>query len=108
MDLETLDACVKIAACICGKDGILAEAELDEMFTIIKSNNNEYERKAFEESIDAFFDSNKQIEDYLALVRDPADKKFILHVAEASASIDGLDPLENIALQKAMAFWGEH
>jgi hypothetical protein len=100
------DACVKIAACICGKDGILSEEEVREIFNLIRKQQPDYDEATFEHSLDDFFDSTMQIEDYLALVTDSAVQKFILDLAKESASVDGLDPFENIALQKAQVIWG--
>ena len=98
---------VKIAACICGRDGLISQAEEQKMFQLISNKFPEFSLDYFDTAINEFFDSDDQIEDYLSKVNDQEMRQFILGLAEASASVDGLDIRENIALQKAYQIWGE-
>ena len=102
-DIET---CLKIAACICGKDGFISEAEEKMMFQIVSNKCPEFLIEYFEQVLNEYFDSEEQIEDYLNQVDSLELRKFALELSEKSASADGLDIRENIALIKAYTFWG--
>ena len=106
MKKNNISSCVKIAACICGKDGLLSELEVNKILELVSIEFPSFARDDFESYIDEFFESDLQIEDYLKEVDDPEFMKFVLEVSKVSASSDGLDLAENIALQKAYAFWG--
>ena len=106
MTSENLKACIKVAACVCGKDGIISAAEEREMFRLLVESFPECDQNMFESALTEFFDSNDQIEDYLALVVSEALRRFTLKLAEVSASADGLETRENIALAKAYLVWG--
>lgn len=106
MEINEISAGIKIAACICAKDGLISQAEEEMMFHLISEKLPEYKIAKFNVVIDEFFDSTDQIEDYLKAISGPETRKFILHLAEVSASVDGLDIRENIALQKAYLIWG--
>ena len=106
MHTKKLDACIKIAACICGKDGIISQLEEQAIFKIVIEQFPDFGKDNIELALSEFFDSNQQIEDYLALIDDEVLQKFTLGLAEASASADGMALVENIALQKAYLIWG--
>lgn len=99
-------ACVKIAACICGKDGVISQAELTKMFELTARQFPKFNHDLFENAIDEFFDSEDDIEDLLLLVDDENLREFTLHLSAQSAAADGLNPKENIALEKACEVWG--
>jgi hypothetical protein len=106
MTLNTVGACIKIAACICGKDGVISEAEELKMLQILEVSFPEFDSDSFETTLTEFFSSDSQIEEYLSQVDDEDLRQFTLKLAEESASADGLDTRENIALQKAYLIWG--
>ena len=99
-------SCVKVAACICGEDGVISEAELQKMFEILTEKFPEFGAEVFEEALDEFFNSDDQIEDFLSLIDDENLRLFTLQLSELSAAADGLDARENIALEKAYVIWG--
>jgi len=103
---ESINACIKIAACVCGKDGIISAAEEREMFRLLVEMFPECDQNMFESALTEFFDSNDHIEDYLELINDVALRQFTLELAENSASADGLETRENIALEKVYLIWG--
>jgi len=103
---ESIKTCIKVAACVCGKDGIISAAEEREMFRLLVKRFPECDQDMFENALTEFFDSNDQIEDYLALIDSEVLRQFTLELAEISASADGLDLRENIALEKAYVVWG--
>jgi hypothetical protein len=61
----------------------------------------------FNQAIDDFFDETLQLEEYLDKITDIDIKKFTIHLCEVSASSDGLDIKENIALHKVKLILGE-
>lgn len=97
---------IKIAACVCGKDGIISRAEEDMMFKLVSDKYPEFSLDEFNTIIDDFFDSKMQIEDYLLEIMDHETRNFIFKLATKSASADGLDIRENIALSKVAILWG--
>lgn len=99
-------ACIKVAACVCGKDGIISSEEEAEMLSILTESIPSFQEDDLSRSLDEFFDSSNQMEDYLNEIIDPELIKFAIYLSRKSASSDGLDPMENIALQKAITFWG--
>ena len=101
-----IEKCLKIAACICGRDGVISEAEECIMFQLASNKCPSLKSEDFEKVLDEYFDSDNQIEDYLEQVVDVELRKFALMLSEKSASADGLDIRENIALSKAYALWG--
>jgi len=103
---ENIKLCIKVAACVCGKDGIISAAEEGEMFRLLMERFPDCDQNMFETALAEFFDSNDQIEDYLALIDDVALRQFTLELAEISASADGLEIRENIALKKLYVVWG--
>lgn len=105
-NLNEVVYCIKVAACICGKDGIISEAEEEKIFDIVNESFPTFIISDFDVALDEFFDSDDQIEDYLEKITDPLKRKFTLKLSELSASVDGLDIRENIALQKVYTIWG--
>jgi hypothetical protein len=101
-----LSACVKIAACVCAKDGVISEIEEKTIFRVLAERYPAYGSEDFELAMNEFFSSDEQIEDYLALINDFELRQFALELSETSAGADGLDPRENIALEKAYIIWG--
>lgn len=99
-------ACLKIAACICGKDGVISALEESTLHQCLLQRFPHFSTEQFDQALTEFFESSEQIEDYLALIEDPHLRQFTLKLAEVSASADGLNIKENIALEKAYLIWG--
>jgi hypothetical protein len=106
MELLLLDLAVKVAACVCGKDGIISEAEEQEIYKTISLENSAYTLKRFNQIIDDFFDESLQLEDYLEDITELEHKVLTINLSKTSASADGLDINENIALQKVAMILG--
>jgi hypothetical protein len=104
--ITEIKACIKVAAAACGEDGIISSEEEAEMFRLLKERFHEMTEELFEESLAEYFDAELQIEEYLELIVDVQLRPFVLRLAELSASADGLDPRENVALVRAFDFWG--
>lgn len=103
---DILDLVIKIVACVCGKDGLISQAEEDAIFNGIKQTTSDYSFERFNKVLDIFFDENYQIEDYLIKITDSELSTFIINLCESSASADGLDIKENIALDKVKIILG--
>lgn len=101
-----ISLCVKIAACVCGKDGLISQAEENEMFKLVSGKYPNFSFNSFNSALESFFESEDQVEDYISQITDANLRKFTLHVCKLSASADGLDVHENIALNKVELIWG--
>ena len=111
MELEVQDkisTCIKVAACICGKDGLISEVEEATIFKIVNETFPDFGDSRIEEALVEFFNSKMQIEDYLVHINDEIFREFTIFLSKRSASADGLNIDENIALQKAMIFYTEN
>ena len=106
MEFHEISASVKVAACVCARDGLISQAEETTMFKIVGEKFSGYSIDLFNAIINEFFDSNDQIETYLQAITDIEIRKFTLYLAKNSACADGLDFRENIAIQKAYLTWG--
>jgi hypothetical protein len=106
MSNEVYNDCVKVAACICAKDGIISGAEEQAMLSLLLQRFPDVNEAVFDNALNEFFDSEDQIEDYLGRIKDGELRRFTLSLAEVSAGADGLDIKENIALEKAFLIWG--
>jgi hypothetical protein len=102
-----LDVVIKIVACVCGKDGLISKVEEDAIYYGIKQRMPDYPFERFNEVLDTFFDENYQIEDYLEKIIGSELKHFTINLCDVSASADGLDIKENIALHKVKLILGE-
>jgi len=99
-------AIVNVAASICAKDGVLSESEERMIYKMVCEEYKNYSFEYFDDVLNDFFSSDKQIEEYLAEIKDEKVRRFSLKVARTSASEDGLDIRENIALMRASEIWG--
>ena len=101
--------CFFLILCICAKDGIISQAELDVAFTefneLASKEDNHFEcldEITYENIIDEFFESNLQLEDYLQILHKSIFLEEILKISKEAASADGFDIKENIAYSKAI------
>lgn len=106
MRTDELSDCVKIAACVCGKDGVISETEIEKMFEFLVEHFPEVDTVFFDRAVDSFFDDDPQLEVLLNLIHDDHLRRFTLQLSEISAAADGLDVRENIALSKVCEIWG--
>lgn len=107
MEKEYIEIVIKVAACVCGKDGVISEAEENKIYELIQIKDSSVSKEKFNKVLDDFFESTEQIEDYLLDVNTDDDRKFIIELCELSASADGLDIKENIALHKVKLILGD-
>ena len=105
MTSPDLKICINIAAIVCSQDGLISMSEEDHMHEILCTRFNNLARQDFDKLIEEFFDSAPMLEECCALVEDPELKTFIVGLCEKSASSDGLDIRENIALQRLLSIW---
>ena len=78
MELEILDVVIKVAACVCGKDGVISEAEEQKMFEVMSEEFPNYTLQRFNQAIDDFFDECLQLEDYLKSISKEELKDFTI------------------------------
>lgn len=100
-------ACLMIAAGVCAQDGLISQAEEEVLFKEFKKRYPILQLEEFDSYLDSFFESNRMIEDYLIKVKDKKLRTFVIKASKKSASADGLDIRENIALQKVIKYWGD-
>ena len=98
---------IKLSACISAQDGVISNRELDTCFELISEKYTEIDKDLFDATIDAFFDENLSLDDYLQnmLAQDHNDNKNILKICYESAISDGFDIKENLAFTKACSFF---
>jgi hypothetical protein len=84
MNSEDPIACVRLAACICGKDGVISETELNEMVKVLSMRFPEFSFDLFEKAIDDFFMSDAQIEEFLDVIENEELRIFTLKLSELS------------------------
>ena len=103
---ETINS-IKLSACISAQDGVISNRELDTCYEIASNLFSDLTKEIFDEAIDAFFDENLELEDYLGLLEDSKiEKKALLHLCYESAVADGFEIRENFAFTKACNFFG--
>jgi hypothetical protein len=103
---EQEEACLMLVACTCAQDGLISETEEKAFFNELKNNYPNLDEIIFAFYMDKFFSKNQTIEDYVSRVSDYKLRLLTIKLAEKSATADGLDPKENIALEKIKRFWG--
>ena len=102
MDINKI---VKLVACVCAQDGIISKTELETAFKLINKQIGNLNQKLFDSLIVEFFEEDSTLEDYLLSISDEINQEVILEICSQSAKSDGLDIKENIAFNKACAFW---
>ncbi|WP_297824106.1 hypothetical protein [uncultured Paraglaciecola sp.] len=107
MEDKIIDFAIKVAACVCGKDGVISQSEEQAILTTITLGYPNYSLKRFNQVLDDFFDETLELEDYLEQLSGTNLKQFTINLCEFSASADGLDIKENIALHKVKLILGE-
>lgn len=99
---------IKLAACICSKDGIISGEEIECMKKEIKGFDPDFNTDNFEDIIVEFFSENKSVSEYCKNIQTGSNTNKILEFCHKSASIDGLDPRENDAYMKAKEFFDQN
>jgi len=107
MNIDILDVVVKVAACVCGKDGVISQTEEEAILATVITKYPHYSSNRFNQTLDEFFNETLQLEDYLNQILDLDLKTFTINLCEFSASADGLDIKENIALHKVKLILGK-
>ena len=100
MKKSDLEPALNLALAICGHDGYLSDTELDVLNEYFCATHSMSEDD-FAAAVDAFFDSEEQLEALMAAVTDTVTA---LDIAEEAAASDGLDPRENFALVRCRQF----
>lgn len=103
---DEIKACVKVAACVCGEDGVISEVEEFKLLELVGNRFPERDTKLFELALEEYFESDRKIEDLFDTVTNHQLRRIVLEIAEVSAAADGLDPRENVALNRFYDHWG--
>lgn len=106
MDEKKIEIGIILCLIVCGRDGILADDELEVIYDEFLLIDNALERHSFEKIIDQYFDETPTITSQAAKLDDSNDQEHVLRIAKKSAAADGLAETENIALQKLKSEWG--
>ena len=69
---------IKLAACICSKDGIISGEEIACMKKEIASFDRNFNTENFEDIIEEFFNENKSVIEYCENIKTGSDTKKIL------------------------------
>lgn len=103
MDLEK--SLIKIALYISCNDGVLSETEEIQLIELASKNFPNLDKQLIEAWIDEFFEEDLQLEAYCECIQALDDRLSALQIAVVTASADGLDIKENLALCKVMNYW---
>jgi hypothetical protein len=76
LEKDDIYTSIKIAACVCGKDGLISFPEEEKIFQLVSEKSPSFTRVQFDQVIDNFFDSVDQIEDYAEIISDPSIRQF--------------------------------
>lgn len=105
--MEDAICTIKLSACISAQDGVISNRELDKCFELVSDHFEGVNKEIFDEVIDAFFDENLDLEDYLEnIALYDVDKHAVLKICYESAVSDGFEIRENLAFTKACNFFG--
>lgn len=104
MDYEK--SIIKVALYISSNDGVLSNEEEVELIRLAKHSFSNINRKVIDSWIDEFFEEDLQLESYCDELTDNKNRILALNIAVETASADGLDIKENLALLKVMNYWG--
>jgi len=102
---EDVKSAFNICVSICGQDGVISGQEEEAIIDKFKSMF-ELDDEDFDDLFGKFFETNDHIDSYLEKVTNIDLQRKVLLISEYSASRDGLDVRENIALQRVKLVWG--
>ncbi len=99
---ETL---IKIALYVACNDGVFSEEEEEQLVKLSIKNFPSIDQMKIANWIDEFFDENLTLENYCDKIADIEGRLLALRIAIETASADGLDLKENLALSRVMNYW---
>lgn len=106
LEMEYEKSIIKVALYISSNDGVLSNEEEVELIRLAKHSFSNINRKLIDSWIDEFFKEDLQLESYCEELTDNKNRILALNIAVETASADGLDIKENLALLKVMNYWG--
>lgn len=104
MDFEK--SLVKVVLYISSNDGVLSQEEESKLIRLVAQVYPSISRQLLDSWIDEFFEEDLQLEDYCKKLPEKDNQLLALSLAVKTASADGLDLKENLALHKVINFWG--
>jgi hypothetical protein len=97
---------IKIALYVACNDGVLSEEEEEQLVKSSLKNFPSVEQKKIEFWIEEFFEEDLLLENYCDKISGLEDRLLALKIATETASADGLDLKENLALSRVINYWG--
>ncbi|MGZ9899298.1 hypothetical protein [Shewanella gaetbuli] len=97
---------IKIALYVACNDGVLSEEEEDQLVKSSLKNFPSVEQKKIDFWIEEFFEEDLLLENYCDKISGLEDRLLALKIATETASADGLDLKENLALSRVINYWG--
>lgn len=101
---DLINGCL-VCIAVCAADGFISEEEeqaLEEEFF----KSYKISKETFQDILDLYFSSSKNIEDWLENIKNVELQSQILLISKRAAAIDGLDIAENIVWEKCSNYWG--
>lgn len=103
MELEK--SLIKVALYVSCNDGLLSEEEERQLIILGIKNFPGVQTQQVECWIEEFFEEDLQLESYCDLIKNHTNRLLALEIAIKTASADGLDFKENLALHRVMNYW---
>lgn len=103
MDFEK--SLIKIVLYISSNDGVFSQEEESELTKLVIQSMPNISKLLLNSWIDEFFEEDLQLEFYCKKITDKESQLLALSLAVQTATADGLDLKENLALHKVMNFW---
>ena len=96
---------IKIALYVACNDGVLSEEEEEQLVKSSLLNFPSLEQKKIDFWIEEFFEEDLLLENYCDKIVGLEDRLLALKIATETASADGLDLRENLALSRVISYW---
>ncbi|MCE0557309.1 hypothetical protein [Motilimonas sp. E26] len=96
---------IKIALYVACNDGVLSEEEESQLIKSCLRNFPSIDQKKIDFWIEKFFEEDLLLEDYCDKIAELEDRLTALNIATETASADGLELRENLALSRVMNYW---
>lgn len=96
---------IKIALYVACNDGVLSEEEESQLIKSCLISFPSIEKKKIDFWIEEFFEEDLLLENYCDKIAGLEDRLIALKIATETASADGLELRENLALSRVMNYW---
>lgn len=97
---------IKIALYVACNDGVLSEQEESQLIKSCLINFPSIDKEKIDFCIEEFFEEDLLLENYCDKISGLKDRLIALKIATETASANGLELRENLALSRVMNYWG--